>query len=150
MMTTLTHTGDNDMGTRADFYVGTGADAAWVASIAWDGYPEGIDDAVLGAETESDFIRALTDFLSKRDDVSHPGTGWPWPWDSSHTTDYAYQFNGDAVEVFSFGQPHGVGVASRDDDTYDDDAQKAVFPDMTDRQNVALEGKRSGLLVFTS
>lgn len=30
------------MGTRADFYVGTGANAEWLGSIAYDGHPDTI------------------------------------------------------------------------------------------------------------
>lgn len=32
------------MSTRADFYVGRGAEAEWIGSISWDGYPDGVDD----------------------------------------------------------------------------------------------------------
>ena len=37
------------MGTRADFYIGRGATAEWIGSIAWDGYPDGIPAPILEA-----------------------------------------------------------------------------------------------------
>jgi hypothetical protein len=40
------------MGTRADFYVGRGGQAEWLGSIAWDGYPSGIDKWVFSVSTE--------------------------------------------------------------------------------------------------
>lgn len=83
------------MGTRADFYLGRGSTARWLCSIGWDGYPEGVADAILDATDQDAFLTALDGFLEERDDVSNPGTGWPWPWDDSRTTDYAYAFDDD-------------------------------------------------------
>lgn len=37
------------MGTRADFYVKRTDHLLWLGSIAWDGYPDGIDESVIGA-----------------------------------------------------------------------------------------------------
>jgi hypothetical protein len=80
------------MGTRADFYVGKGKNAQWIGSIAWDGYRSGIDDAVIKATTEDDFCAAVTRFFVDRDDVTLPVRGWPWPWNTSATTDCSYWF----------------------------------------------------------
>ena len=76
------------MGTRADFYMGRGPDAEWIGSIAWDGYPEGItpkggkwpDGAHLfDAQTEEEYRERLEDYFERREDVSRPEHGWPWP-----------------------------------------------------------------------
>ena len=82
------------MGTRADFYVGRGENAEWLGSIAWDGHPCSIAEGVLAATTEAAFRSELAAFGDHRDDWTEPALGWPWPWDTSHTTDYAYAFDG--------------------------------------------------------
>jgi hypothetical protein len=63
------------MGTRADFYVGRGADMEWLGSIAWDGYPPGIRGGVLAATSEADFRALLSAFLAPREDVTLPNDG---------------------------------------------------------------------------
>ena len=83
------------MGTRADFYVGTGESAEWLGSVGWDGY-EWAEDGNTGiarAKTETAFRKAVAKELKGgRDDATMPDMGWPWPWDTSETTDYAYYF----------------------------------------------------------
>lgn len=133
------------MGTRADFYIGRGKDAEWLGSIAWDGYVEGIDEEVLQAKTESDFKKAVADFFASRDDSTLPEDGWPWPWNDSRTTDYAYAFDGEALHVACFGRWFDP---SAEDDGDEDLGEKAEFPDMSARKNVA-KGSRSGLIVIT-
>lgn len=92
------------MGTRADFYVGKGKKAKYLGSIAWDGYPEGVDEKVLKAKTKAEFEKAVLDFLKDRDDSTAPSQGWPWPWDNSQTTDYAYLFDKTEVKISCFGR----------------------------------------------
>ena len=142
------------MGTRADFYKGRGANAEWIASIAWDGYPDGIPDNVKSAKTEEDYAAALSAFLSKRDDVSRPDDGWPWPWESSHTTDFAYAFDSGQVFAACFGSGWLPADAIPDETDYDDEgvwekAGTVEFPNMKHRQQVTM-GKRSGLIVFSA
>ncbi len=134
------------MGTRADFYVGRGAEAEWLGSIGWDGYPDGIDEEILGAQTEKDYRAAVEAFFTSRDDVSRPADGWPWPWESSHLTDYSYAFDGAIVYASSFARDWQV--AAQYDSEADTEIKSAVFPDMTKVQNVVL-GERSGTIVFT-
>lgn len=93
------------MGTRADFYVGRGEKAEWLGSIAWDGYPDGIPKQILNCTGEAAFRHAVDEFMKGRDDRSLPADGWPWPWDNSRTTDYAYAIDGDQVYGTYFG--HG-------------------------------------------
>lgn len=131
------------MGTRADFYIGRGLTAEWIGSIAWDGYPDGIDLSIRLAKTESDFRIAVTLHLSKRDDWTDPEQGWPWPWATSHTTDYAYAFDKDTVWTSGFGAPW---FAATEDEPETDEGDQPEFPDMTDRQNVDF-GKRSGVMI---
>jgi hypothetical protein len=141
------------MGTRADFYVGKGEKAEWLGSIAWDGYPEGINKGVLNARTERGFRQALKNFFSERDDVSKPETGWPWPWEDSQTTDYAYAFDAGKVWVSGFGRPY-LTVKQRDkvgasEELYKEYSKrpKQVFPNMKEKQKTTF-GPRSGLMVI--
>lgn len=140
------------MGTRADFYVGMGPTMVWLASTAWDGYPEGIDDPkatapLLGATTEEEFRARLEVHLSTRDDVTRPADGWPWPWEDSRTTDYAYAFHEGKVHGFCFGHP--FDIATREDQKEDHDPPKYDgFPDMSKGANVQLGSKRSGIIVI--
>lgn len=134
------------MGTRADFYVGNGSSARWKASIALDGYPEGIDGLLLGATSEEAYLTALRTFLADRRGVSGPDHGWPWPWDDSRLTDYAYCFVGDHVEAYAFG--HGpFDPQGKEPEAKENEGEKAIFPDMKHVQNIAWDD-RSGLIVI--
>jgi hypothetical protein len=130
------------MGTRADFYIGRGKQAEWLGSIAWDGYPEGIDNPVKNATTAAEFREAVITLLAGRDDATVPDMGWPWPWEDSRTTDFAYAFDEGKVYAAHFGhgwfnpfQPHIP------------DSRECDFPDMKDKKKVTL-GPRSGLIVL--
>jgi hypothetical protein len=141
------------MGTRADFYVGRDQDAEWIGSIAWDGYREGIPEAVLKAESEEAFRAAVANFASERDDWTSPDQGWPWPWNDSGTTDCSYWFFGDHVS-----DDHGGVYCSCATPMPEDDAEyealksageRIRFPDMSARKNVTL-GRRSGVILLGS
>jgi len=137
------------MGTRADFYIKKAEDTEllWIASIAWDGYPDGIDAEVLSAKNQTDYIAALQKFLSTRRDVTLPADGWPWPWDDSRTTDFAYCFVDGRVLTNHFGNGWHVFVDGEDND----DAEivwNHDFPDMKDVKNVRYD-EGSGLIVLT-
>ena len=133
------------MGTRADFYVGRGAEAEWLGSIAFDGYPKGIDPQVLNCTSPEAFRHAVNALLERCDDGTKPDMGWPWPWDDSHTTDYAYAFDGGVVYASKFGSPWFQ--ANQPEPEERTEGEKPVFPDMKSRQNTAWD-KRSGLLIF--
>jgi len=160
------------MGTRADFYIGRGKNAEWIGSTAWDGSPSGMEDgcfyengnvesreakegeptygmpAFFEVGSEEEFRHMVTAHIEKRSDGTKPSDGWPWPWEDSGTTDYAYAWDGDRVYISSFGR------AWEDKKQYDDPDQEApddlpktaVFPNMEDRQNVTL-GARSGVIL---
>lgn len=90
------------MGSIADFYVGRGAKAEWVGSIAWEGDPMCIARSpggleLLKAGTESEFREALRGFLDRHPDAVSPPRSWPWPWSTSALSDRVYAFDGDRV-----------------------------------------------------
>jgi hypothetical protein len=143
------------MGTRADFYVGRGEQADWLGSVAWDGYPDGIFGskfpeylpAVPLGETQ--WRKDVAEFLANREDASLPKQGWPWPWEDSQTTDYAYALDDGAVWGSCFGHDWflvSAGEPEEDEAAPYNPAKTAVFPNMKDRQNVTL-GARSGVIV---
>lgn len=141
------------MGTRADFYVGKGKDSEWLGSIAWDGYPKGGRiQSILETDSE-DIYRAAVCIMfdDDRDDVTLPARGWPWPWDSSKTTDFAYTFDNGAVWISCFGSlwlEQSLFMArEKSDEQYEQ--EKEEFPDMTDRKNVTL-GPRSGVMIISA
>jgi len=141
------------MGTRADFYVGRGASAEWIGSIAWDGYPVGITTKadkpiILAATTEADYREQLARFLAERTDATLPARGWPWPWNDSGTTDYAYAFDDGKVYASCFRSPWWVATDEQPDDPDEIAGPRPVFPQMkTDHAAPAGDG-RSGIMVF--
>lgn len=94
------------MGTRADFYVGTGPSSEWLGSITWDGYPDGWPKKAIGSKTEEEFRASVEELLADDECTStRPSDGWPWPWEDSRTTDYAYAWCSDGcVRLSSFGR----------------------------------------------
>lgn len=93
------------MGTRADFYIGTGPTAEWIGSITYDGYPDGTPEWSLRAGSEADFRERVEELFSKVQST-WPSEGWPWPWEDSRTTDYAYAWCADGcVRLSSYGRP---------------------------------------------
>lgn len=142
------------MGTRADFYVGLGRDAEWLGSIAWDGYPSGVDDALLAAKTEQEYRERAATFFAKREDYTAPEVGWPWPWNDSNTTDYAYAFADGQVHVAGFGHGWSTVEEGANISAWDGEGDEpkptgplCTFPDMTARKNVTF-GKRSGVMII--
>jgi hypothetical protein len=143
------------MGTRADVYLGRGEQAEWLGSIAWDGDPDGVQAAhrtygehgraMLRATDEKAFREAVKAFLAAReDDATLPEMGWPWPWENSRTTDFAYAFDGGKVWASCFGYAWFDPLLPMPES---DGPKSAVFPDMTHRQKVTM-GPRSGLIVL--
>lgn len=115
------------MGTRAGFYIGRGPNAEWLGSVGWDGYEWEHNRSLLRrAKTAEEFRSAVAKIQANRDDFTSPAEGWPWPWDDSNTTDYAYVFSDGAVLI-----PQGP---------------VDWFPNMASRRKLQT-GKKSGLLV---
>lgn len=142
------------MGTRADFYIGIGDEAEYLGSIGNDGYPDGMTDRLLNASTADEFRDALAIMASNTDDFSDPVKhGWPWSWDNSYTTDYAYAFHGGKVMCSCFGRewrPVKEYIANENDEDWFDSLEElaAEVPDMSKRKNPTL-GPRSGLIVLS-
>lgn len=144
------------MGTRVDFYVGRGESAEWLGSYPFDGYPYGVfsDSDEMFVEppvTEGEWRQWVARFLAAGGDRSTtPDLGWPWPWENSQTTDYAYAWDDGAIYGSCFGHrwfrvdPTAERWGEDDDDRSD---KSAVFPDMTDRKATTL-GPRSGVIVL--
>lgn len=133
------------MGTRADFYIGAGKDAEWIGSVAWDGYEwdEEPECALMQAKTPEEFRQAVAAIHKERKDFTSPEQGWPWPWNDSNTTDYAYMLIDGAVKSYAFGSRCFINEANEHDTNED---ERADFPDMSARKNVTF-GARSGILI---
>jgi hypothetical protein len=154
------------MGTRADFYIGRGEQAEWLGSVAWDGYPSGIDHQILESTNAAQFRGAVNYFLRSQEHATLPDQGWPWPWDDSQTTDYAYALDGDKVYASCFGHPWFDPLAMMDKlnepvppDVDEDEwyetlehlraPKDTIFPNMSTRRNLAMPGsRRSGVCVY--
>ncbi|HKI68790.1 MAG TPA: hypothetical protein VKA67_04320, partial [Verrucomicrobiae bacterium] len=77
------------------------------------------------AENEDEYRAAVAEMLAGREDATLPEMGWPWPWNDSNTTDYAYAFRDGKVEAIT---------------------EDSEWPDMSARSRVTM-GKRSGIMV---
>jgi len=140
------------MGTRADFYIKSG-DALtpndWLGSIGYDGYPGGAPSGVARAGSEEEFRAAVEEIADTQRSYTDASEGWPWPWEDSLTTDYAYVWDGTRVACYCFGcatDPFG------DEATYERERQVGrvdIFPDMRALANVHLGGVKSGLIVIS-
>ena len=135
------------MGTRADFYVGRGEQAEWLGSIAWDGSE--VDAQIRQCQSPEAFRHAVESFLKEREDATWPKDGWPWPWEDSQTTDYAWAFDEGKTWFSVFGKEWwpADGPEPTDEQYEALERKAAVFPNMKSKQKVTL-GKRSGVLVF--
>lgn len=99
------------------------------------------------AFTEELFRIAISVILMGRDDATRPEQGWPWPWEDSATTDYAYCLNDGKVEVYCFGRPVTFDSDGRSVDEAEQAPKRTDWRNMRDVQKVTL-GERSGLIVF--
>lgn len=124
------------MGTRADFYVGRGETAEWIGSISWDGYRT-----------------AVAAFLAERDDATLPIELWPWPWENSQTTDYAYAWDDRKVYGAGFGYSWWEVDLTAENCGEPEEAapaQKVAFPDMSSRKgDINHIMSRSGMIVVS-
>lgn len=135
------------MGTRADFYVGRGEQAEWLGSVAYDGYPSGIDEQLLKCQSEQTFRKAVRALLAEREDRTLPEDGWPWPWEDSRTTDYAYAFDAGAVHASYFGRPW-FDATKEVDDVDELEGPAPVFPDMSKGKQRERFGPHSGIMLL--
>lgn len=152
------------MGTRGDFYLGS----EWLGSVGCDGGPDGLEQYGFDFDVQANLVQAaeevfrerVTAFVAAQNGIP-ADRGWPWPWDNSATSDYAYAYFDGAVWSSSFGgrwfkvQPDldCMGEPRTPCDTEDDpDAWRKVvgnvpdFPNMTDKQGPL---DHSGMIVLT-
>jgi hypothetical protein len=131
------------MGTRADFYDCQGAQATWLGSVTWDGYPDGFESDLFAVENIDAWKNKVREMLESRDDATFPSEAerddWPWPWDDSSTTDFAYCFiDQQGVMASYFGsQLFNAGHALEHPEQEPPSAKLAVedqFPDMSHRR----------------
>ncbi len=165
------------MGTRADWYVQyvpklgestEGPGLRWLGSVCMDGYPCGFDDHLFEPVQDSLFqpgdeiwAEKVTKMIEGRRDGILPERGWPWPWKTSDTTDYAYVLYDGRVWASNFGrklflvQPDlDCFGEPRDEDSDDEDPDKLKkltgglpkWPDMTDLQGPISFG---GMFIIT-
>lgn len=134
------------MGTRADFYIGTGVNAEWIGSMAWDGYPDGRPSEVIRATTVEDFRREVG-VLSLNKDFTTPEQGWPWPWKNSHLTDYSYVYEDGKVWATCFGYDWFDPLQPQPEQE-ETDKKKTIFPEMTGYSAKA-GSERSGIMVIS-
>jgi hypothetical protein len=119
------------MGTRADFYANDASEQSdWLGSVAFDGYPDGLpnlEDIIY----YSDYLDYVQSLLGEDASATVPAQGWPWPWDDSSGTDFAYKFDMELCLVMfsNFGEPW-LPISSYND--------QVEFPDMTSIKNIRL------------
>lgn len=92
------------MPTRCDFYVGDGPGAEWLGSYSFDGQPVELGKAILRATSENEYREAVLRDLMERPDGILPEEGWPWPWNDSYITEYAYSWIHGALWGQSTGE----------------------------------------------
>lgn len=138
------------MGTRADFYIcddlNDPSSFEWLGSTAYDGYPCSDNELLRAATTERIFLEQLHRYVSDRDDFTDPAKhGWPWPWEDSRTTDYAYAFERSRSAVFAscFGHSWYSALESEPEDSPKD----ARFPDMSSRSEPAIGTSRDSIMI---
>jgi hypothetical protein len=92
------------MGTRADFYVGIGPSAEWIGSTSFDGDPEGLGAGPLAAQDETSFRAEVEAMLTDPSLLTtRPSEGWPWPWEDSRTSDFAYAWTDRGPLLSAYG-----------------------------------------------
>lgn len=146
------------MGTRADYYIKSKNNKLkWIGSTGWDGYPEGMELSLLRSNSLEVFQSEFKKHIETRDDFTSPKDGWPWPWDDSRTTDYAYIFDVNegkvSVSCFNSGLFDPLKYRKcKDNGKYkliNNAINKIIFPNMKVKRNaISLDSKKSGLIVI--
>lgn len=137
------------MPSRADFYVGRGAEAEWLGSLAWDAYPKGLPDEIREATDEQVFRGHVETLLAGRGDSTTPEEGWPWVWDDSRKTEYSYAF--DPKKGKAFASCYGSSwwqLARPEPDRTTLKRKAAIFPDMSLRNKIATNDDGKGVLII--
>lgn len=132
------------MSTRADFYVGRCEHAEWIGSVSIHGYPAGLEPDVFTSKTEEHFRSRVAGLAGDPcAGFIAPENGWPWPWETSAITDYAYaydaakqqvwcSFEGSAWFLVDMGLPNGGQPRDREGNLMGT-GESPVFPRMPKR-----------------
>lgn len=138
------------MSTRGDFYIGLGQQAEWLGSLA-HGYPcTVVERLILDSHTADEWRANVTALVGAREDGSTPADGWPWPWNNSGLTDYAYTWSEGRVQASCFGAPFFDPLGPEPGligESQPMDEDSGYWPDMKARANVQMFGPRSGILL---
>lgn len=148
------------MGTRCDFYtVNDTKKLVWVGSYGWDGNPGGVQEmmGIHKSTSQGNYVKRIVDYLKANDGYIAGEDGWPWPWETSATTDYYYIFHEDKVYVGAWGgELVEINIYLKHEDSIceEEDGFEEYFsgvkfelPDMSKIQKVDY-GKGSGIMVF--
>jgi hypothetical protein len=102
------------------------------------------------AVNEKDFRDEVASLLQSCSHGTTPDQGWPWPWDDSRLTDYAYAFDDGAVLMSVFGRRWVPASAADLGDDYRNSSRVAVFPKFGGRVCALAEvgTERSGIMVI--
>lgn len=132
------------MGTRADFYIGRGLGATWLGSVSHDGYPcdkhgngHGAPLGIITANNVWSYLMATMHYSMVNKRFIRPTEGWPWPWETSRMSDYAYAFDQGKTWISSFGREwitYEKYQRLTDDDTWNV-SDDVVFPQMVEAKN---------------
>ncbi|MEV6639651.1 hypothetical protein [Amycolatopsis sp. NPDC051371] len=98
------------MSTKTDFYLRRGISAEWLGSVARDAHPEDLlavppGRLALTTTDETTYRDAVNDLITvwACEDLgeAYPRRGgWPWPWATSHHTDWIVAFDRGENAVF--------------------------------------------------
>ena len=142
------------MGTRADFYTGKGRDANWLGSVGMDGHPETISEQLSltlefqSIASEADWTESVAAVFDAHEEHTLPEMGWPWPWDDSNTTDYAYTYEAGKVWVSCFGRLWvTLQWALEEEDAWDAmEGGQLDFPDMSAIKNIRYDSGNAPMI----
>lgn len=84
---------------KADFYIGKDKDALWLGSLSKVSSPDRLAEEVLSATTRESYKGRVKKMLMKSKYSFLPGGGWPWVWETSELSDFAYFFFDEKVYV---------------------------------------------------
>lgn len=142
------------MGTRNDFYIGRDPETMeWLGSQAYDGYPSGVfeDTGKEGYITpafvvdEDTWRQEVNHYLSKSGSNTWPEEGWPWPWNDSNTTDYAYTYDDGQIFVSRFGS----AWFPLDEEEEANERMETLYEEMKGNYDAYQEAKKERLAEYT-
>lgn len=125
------------MSIRCDFYLGRGAQAVYLGSIGHGAHAEEMAERFTGVQDPSSFEERLRNVFAEYGEIpaSH---GWPWPWETSETTDTVIAF--DAGRCWA-ADPDGCWAPL--DDLEHPTQEPCVYPNMLEQMQSVPLGRLS-------